>query len=293
MNNARATIAVLDHLESLWEAIDGLFDSFDNEDWSRAHGPDWTFADLPYHLAYFDRDLIGKAISSGSNVPPEGQVTFATLRELGGWNERMFARRPADQSVQTSVDEMRASRQHIRELVSGMDQSDLTLPAFVPLPGFGWVTISDALENCRAHTWGHVSEALIRSKRSGPLPSADATRNSVATYMGFLPRFADRTAAAALGKPFTAQMSVLGHGGGDWTINVNNGASGLVDGPADRADITMTFKDSSAFASMLLGIQNPMKLMLSRAIKIKGIRHIGTFGKLFPTPGPDTNLSGG
>ncbi len=34
-------------------------------------------------------------------------------------------------------------------------------------------------------------------------------------------------------------------------------------------------------------MHNPMVAMLTGKIKVQGIRHMGTFGKLFPEPGPD------
>jgi hypothetical protein len=48
----------LDYLENLWRVYDTLFDSLSAADWRRKHGKDWAIGDLPYHLYYFDRDVV-------------------------------------------------------------------------------------------------------------------------------------------------------------------------------------------------------------------------------------------
>lgn len=42
-------------LETIWAAIDSFYHQFSPQEWSRKHGKEWTFADMPYHLAYFNQ----------------------------------------------------------------------------------------------------------------------------------------------------------------------------------------------------------------------------------------------
>src|SRR5262249_40949698 len=57
-------------LEELWGHLDTLFDAIETAgDWGHQHGPNWTFADVPYHLAYFDRELVVRALELGAQYP--------------------------------------------------------------------------------------------------------------------------------------------------------------------------------------------------------------------------------
>ena len=45
-----------DELDALWQCFDELFADLGPKNWNRKHGKHWIFADLPYHLAYLDRE---------------------------------------------------------------------------------------------------------------------------------------------------------------------------------------------------------------------------------------------
>src|SRR5262249_23758386 len=117
--------ALLADLENLWTCCDALFDGMSVQDWTRPHGPDWVFADLPYHLAYFDRDLTESRGERGEEVPRAERVQYRSLADLARFNAGKFAERPAGQTVATSIAQMRASRERLRAVVAGMGDADL------------------------------------------------------------------------------------------------------------------------------------------------------------------------
>jgi hypothetical protein len=49
-------------LENLWTKFDAIFDSLTTADWRRKHGKDRLISDVPYHVYYFDRDLVVAAL---------------------------------------------------------------------------------------------------------------------------------------------------------------------------------------------------------------------------------------
>src|ERR1700687_5306559 len=95
---------LVSQLEELWADFDVLFSAIQRgEDWGHKHGPDWTSAGVPYHLAYFDRELIARGLEYGPNYPAAEQEAYPTMADVNAWNAREFARRPAGQTPAESV----------------------------------------------------------------------------------------------------------------------------------------------------------------------------------------------
>src|SRR5262245_26867638 len=115
---------LLGDLEEIWSCLDRLLESLDARDWGRRHGKDWIVADLPYHLAYYDRELIAGAIVRGPDVPVGERRTLRTMAELNAWNAERFAQRPAGQTPAQSLAAMRASRELVRGAVAPLNDGD-------------------------------------------------------------------------------------------------------------------------------------------------------------------------
>jgi len=127
------------------QVVSGLWDNWDElleglktpADWSQKHGDDWTFADVPYHMTYVDRDLVTTALEQGENASTDGQKVMRTLRELNVYNELKFAERPNSQTGDQSVDQWRAVRGGLQNVMSQMSDEDLGKPTWFPLLGGG------------------------------------------------------------------------------------------------------------------------------------------------------------
>jgi hypothetical protein len=287
--NTQPTLATrIAQLEELWGHVDTLLDPLTPAQWQRKHGRDWIFADLPYHLAYYDRDTVADPIGKRANMPAAEQALMRTMGELDAWNARKFAERPAGQSVAVSLAQMRASRDAVRAAVAGLTDDDLTTRVFIPLVGCGWVTVHLALQSCIVHTWAHFTEARLRLGLAAPIPSAGITHTSLAFFLGLLPMMVSREKMPA--RPFTAVMSIGGPGGGDWTVRIADGSCSVSEERAANADLVMAHRDAETFVTTMRGMQNPMVAMLGGRIKVRGFRHLGTFGKLFGEPKPDQVL---
>src|SRR4029453_10195571 len=94
--------SLIRELEQGWALFDSIYNTFGPADWDRKFGRTWTYADQPFHMAYFDR-MIAKALREGPNSPPD-RMHLRSMGDLTDWNRREFARRPAGQSVQQSLD---------------------------------------------------------------------------------------------------------------------------------------------------------------------------------------------
>jgi hypothetical protein len=272
-------------LEDLWQKIDTILDSLEPADWSRKHGKDWIFADVPYHLAYFDREVIAHVIARGADVPVHERQVMRSMVELNDWNARKFTERPATQTVQQSLTQMRASRDAIRQATAALTDADLDRRAWSSLPGGGWQTIRSALEGCTAHTWNHLMELRLRLKRTSPAPTPSQTHRALGFYMNIFLAMCNRTQAA--NTRFTSVMEFTGPGGGAWSLHVADGTCCAVEERAQQPDLVLT-QSYETFQATMIGAQNPMLALLTGKMKVRGLRNMGTFGKLFPPPKPDT-----
>ncbi|GAC1533568.1 MAG: hypothetical protein NVS2B7_00870 [Herpetosiphon sp.] len=71
LNSLRAT------REELWPCLDDILDTLGPNAWLRQHGPAWTFADVPYHLAYFDHDVATWITTKPAADQPLGMQSMA------------------------------------------------------------------------------------------------------------------------------------------------------------------------------------------------------------------------
>jgi hypothetical protein len=275
-------------LEEIWRHVDTLLDPLTPAEWQRKHGKDWVFADLPYHLGYYDLDTVATPIGKGTDVPADEQKLMRTMGELDAWNARKFAERRPDQPVSESLAQMRASREALRENVARLSDADLDRRVFIHLVGCGWVTVRLALQSCLVHTWAHFTEARLRLNHDLPIPSPSIVHTSLGFFLSMLPMMISRGAMPV--RPFTVVMSIGGPGGGDWTVRITNGACTVSEERDDAAAIIMTYRNAETFVTTMRGMQNPMIAMFTGKIRVRGFRNMGTFGKLFAEPKPDQVL---
>lgn len=64
-----------------------------------------------------------------------------TEAEQEAWNEITLTQRPTATTLERCLEQMWASRQAIRDAVTGLSEADLERPVFLPLVGLGWVSV--------------------------------------------------------------------------------------------------------------------------------------------------------
>src|SRR6187455_333612 len=84
-------------LEAGWKLFDDVWAEFGPADWSRKFGKTWTYAEQPYHLAYFDA-TIGEYVRLGPNAPAT-KMHLRTMGDLNEWNRRELAKRGPNHTV--------------------------------------------------------------------------------------------------------------------------------------------------------------------------------------------------
>ena len=266
-------------LEEMWGHLDVLFDSLnESEGWNQKHGPDWIFADLPYHLAYLNRDFLGRPLEMGSEFPASEQELLSSVEELNAWNDRKLAQRPANQTVAESLQEMHASRDYLRDLTSKMTDEDLERPFWMSMFA-GWTTAAVGLDFIRAHDWSEFIQLRGHMGRSGPVPSSAITQGSLNTILNFFPLFLNQEAAA--GQEFTTVMAFTDPDVGAWTIRVVDGMVTVSQGKNADADLIIT-QSAKTFETTRQKMQSPADVIQSGQMQVSSFGKLAIFGHLFP-----------
>lgn len=275
--------SLLGPLESIWADLDSLFADFGAEDWARVHGPDWTFVDIPFHLAYFDRDLIARPIVAGDGPDAPTDRMFRTLGDLNQWNDAYFAERPADHTIDDFLADMGDARDELRAALAAPRAAEA--PVFVSLPGAGWVDVAGAVKRVRTHSWNHFAEARVRHGRPAPTPDADIIHDAIGVNLGYRPLFC---VADASTPPFSARLSIQGHGGGDWVIDIVDGDCCVIEDGVIDVDLTMSYADVDSFVAMNFAVAAPDSLIEQGRLEISDMAAMARMAELIPPPGPDT-----
>ncbi len=266
------------HIEENWANLNSLFDDLTAAGgWSQKHGPDWIFADLPYHLAYCNQEILIRGVKAGPDLPEAEQELLPTVDAINDWNARKFAERPAGQPVEQSVAQWRDTCDEIRRLASEMTDADLQRPFFMPLMT-GWVVAQDGFNFIRNHDWGEFMQLRLHLGRDEPVPSAGLTRAYLASMLGFLPLFLNREAAA--GRTFTAVMEFTNPGVGAFTLTAKDGSAEFKEGAAPDADLVMT-QSAESYVKTMNGMHDPAAAIQSGEIKVNDFEALATFSQLF------------
>jgi len=270
-------------LEGMWSAFDTIYGSFSDADWQRPYGKDWRYADQPFHMAYFDREVLNVPLEEGASLSDEGRWSFGSVRGMNDWNAREFAKRPADETPARSVERMHEEHDRLRTILSKLvdDRLDAT-PVWQP--PFGQMgTARDSLMGAIVHNWGELVELRFRAKREDvPIPEL-ATKVASSFYVSFMGLLAKPENATS---PFGLTVALTGPGGGTYGIRVADGRVDVHEGPESNADVSIRTTPNEFNIVMVRQAINPMVAMLTGKVKIKGITKMGRMRKVFPEPKP-------
>lgn len=287
MSNQQAR-AMLGQIEDMWSCLDELFVAAEAEgSWNTKHGEDWSFADVPYHLMYFDRDVVSVPIERGKNVPADQQKVQRSIHELNEWNRVQFGLRPVAMTPLEAVEAWRAMRNRVRAAISTLEDERLMEPVWIPLAGCGWVPGIAAVLACLAHSWSEFIQLRFLMGRSTPAPKPETEHSAIAFFADFMPTFLDREAAKDT--HLVVVMNYTGPGGGSWTYRIEDGQCQASEGAAADADLVIT---QSAETSELVRQKKIdfVAAMQSGDIAVEGIENVETFGRLFPEPVLDAEI---
>ena len=274
--------SIRSELESGWRLFDDVFATFGPTEWAGKLGRTWTFAELPYHLSYFDR-LIAKSLQEGADGPAGERFHIRSTGELHAWNAHEFAKRKPGHAVTDSLAAMNRSRDAIRSWLQSATDADLEAATWYPLV-FGWVKARDVAQAAIVHNVAEYWKVWMRLGKRIPPPSPAAIHLRLGFMMNLMPRSMNRELAATT--PFTMTWNFDGPGGGPWTFTVREGHCAVSESMAPHTDVVITIKPED-FHRIIIKAASPPLLMLTGKMKVKGLMKMGTFGKLFPEPKPD------
>jgi SCP-2 sterol transfer family/Mycothiol maleylpyruvate isomerase N-terminal domain len=276
-------------LEALWRGFDEIYGDLSSEDWRKPYGKDWTFADQPFHLAYFDRVIVAEPIEAGANLPERERWTMCSMRDINDWNAQELAKRAAGQTPEQSLSELRESRDRIRSALGAFTDGDLDRTrVFSHFFDLGFISLRDAIETAGLHNWGELSELKFRVRRTVPEPPPAVTHRLVGYYLLTM-RGLCRPERA--NRPLTIEFQMTGPGGGSWTMRIAGGACVLVEGAVERPDLAFRMTPDVFNLAMIRRAINPMAAIFTGKVRIRGLTRMSRFQRLFPQPDPDQPLT--
>lgn len=275
-------------LESIWANIDTLFAELDETGWQQKHGQDWVFADVPYHLAYFDRFMAWYA-EAGTDLPVEEQLQLDSIAAMGRWNAEQFALRPAGQTPAESVAEMQAARNGLRALMAGLTDDELSRPAWMSLTVLrGWRTVEMVLSVCLMHTWSEFFQLRLLMGRATPEPDPAITHMVLDVLMLGMHGNLDHEAAAQ--QPLLVQYNITGAGGGRWTVSLTGEGARIVESNTAKPDLV--FEQSVEMqVKTFYNMHDPALAIQQGAIRVQGMDQLATYAQLLPPPEPETLIA--
>ena len=258
-------------LETIWSELDRFFSSFSDKDWSRKHGKEWTFADMPYHLAYFNQ-IVVQGIRNHN-----GQQAKRTLQELNVWNDAQFANCFPAHTGANGLLHLHETQKALRDTAA---QNPPDTPVFLPLIIVGgWRTLAYALEYILNHTWLHFTESHLRFHNRLP--------NLPPELVHQILRFSMETAAGALtpddlaGLTLKTTLRLAGDGGGVWTFSMRGGKCEVIPENVAQPDAVIATDIATYLKTSLCGMQNPFIALLTGKSRIIGLNKARQFQKIF------------
>ena len=273
--------ALMAQVEEMWEHQDTLFKRIEQTNqWDNKHGLDWTYADVTYHLAYCNRDLVLRPLMLGRELPVKERWSFATVADINDWNEHKFAERPEDWTAEQSLSELHAIWDQIRQFVSSWTDADLELPYWMSFGGGNWLTVRDGLQWMVRHDWSEFMQLRIHMGRSEPVPSPEITTQYLTAFAsGLFPFFLNKEVAQR--RDFTTVMTFTDPGVSDLVIEVSGGEASVRPGRVEEPDLEIT-QSAETFEKTIRGIQTMPEAIQAGAVRINDLASLETFGQLFP-----------
>lgn len=276
-------------LEAVWLAFDELYGSLSPAGWGRAYGRQWTFADQPFHLAYFDRIMVAEPLEAGDDLAASERWSLRCARDIDEWNAREFAKRPAGQTPERSLAELREVHARIVAALDRFDDSDLDRARiFSHFFDLAFVPLRELVETAGLHSWGELSELRWRLGRAMPGPPPAVTHRSVGY---FLLTMRGLCRAEQASRPFSVQFEFTGPGGGCWTMRAGDGACTLAEETAERPDLSFRMSPDTFNLAMVRRAMSPARAMLTGRVRVRGLSKLPRFLRLFPTPRPDQPIT--
>lgn len=276
-------------LEAVWLAFEELYGSLSPEGWGRRYGKHWTFADQPFHLAYFDRVMVAEPLEAGEDLPAGGRWSLRCTNDIDQWNAREFAKRPAGLTPEGSLAELRQVHGRVVAALGRFDDGDLDRArVFSHFFDLGFIPLRELVETAGLHNWGELSELRWRLGRTVPEPPPAVTHRSLGYYLLTM-RALCRPERAS--RPFTVQFEFSGPGGGRWTMRVADGACTLAEEATERPDLSFRMSADTFNLAMIRRAVNPAVAMLTGRVRVRGLSKMPRFLRLFPQPQPDQPIT--
>jgi len=258
--------------------------------WSQLDDGDWTTRDRKG--SWTARDYLAHLVSSQQ---VEGNpVTAASLTgqklELPGLNgpqdiDAFNARNleaVRDLGPQELVQRLRELVEEHLAMLAPLSEADLERPA--ANPGLFWpITIQTTFEMYYLHLPLHYQDIrrCLRGRKSLPhwmdLAGEEETHDALDRTFKMMPSF--YWAERGRGLRASVLFTLTGKGGGQWTVEIDDGRCSSHAGPPERADVEIR-ASPALYIDMQTGDMNPIWSFLSGSFRVRPLTKLGLANRL-------------
>jgi len=258
--------------------------------WSQLDEGDWGAKDS--HGAWTARDYLAHLVSSQQ---VEGNpVTAASLegqklelpglnspRDIDAFNARNLES-VRDLGPQQLVQRLRELVEEHLAMLAPLSDADLERPA--ANPGLFWpITIETTFDMYYLHLPLHYQDIrrCLRGRRSLPhwmeVASEEETHDALDRTFKMMPSF--YWAERGRGLRASVLFTLVGKGGGQWTVEIDDERCSSHTGPAERVDVEIR-ASPALYIDMQTGDMNPIRSFLNGSFRVRPLTKLGLANRL-------------
>jgi len=255
---------------------------FDEGDWAAkdSHGP-WTARDYLAHLVT-SQQIEGNPVTAATLAGKKAEVPgLGGPQDIDAFNARNLET-VHDLGPQELMQRLRELVEEHLAMLAPLSEADLERPA--ANPGLFWpITVQTTFDMYYLHLPLHYQDIrrCLRGRRRLPhwmdLAGEEETHDALDRTFKMMPAF--YWAERGRGLRANVLFTLAGKGGGQWTVEIDDGRCSSHAGPPERVDVEIR-ASPALYIDMQTGDMNPIWSFLSGSFRVRPLTKLGLANRL-------------
>ena len=255
---------------------------FDDGDWAtKDPKTPWTGRDYLGHLVT-SQQIEGNPVTAASLAGKKAELPgLNSPQDIDAFNARNLET-VRDLGPQELMQRLSGLVEEHLAMLAPLSEADLERPA--TNPGLHWpITVEMTFDMYYLHLPLHYQDIrrCLRRRRSLPhwmdLAEEEETHDALDRTFRMMPAFYWAERGRGLRASFL--FTLAGKGGGQWTLEIDDGRCSSHAGPPERADVEIR-TSPALYLDMQAGDMNPISSLLSRRFRVRPLRKLALVNRL-------------